>query len=111
MTANVAMDSLVAFRYFEPDGLIRLYHEPDVREEVQWRIVFVFGHRDEAGSLPLLIEAFQDASWLVHTEAAVGLCRFEPTQVIPEMKALKNAPRSYVRHNSRWVIRRMMDRY
>jgi HEAT repeat protein len=109
MTANLAMDSLVASSHFEPDELISVYHEPDVREEVQWRIVYIFGHRDGTGSLPFLIEAFQDESWLVHTEAAVGLGCRDPEQVIPEMKAMKNDARHYVRHNSRWVIRRLRN--
>jgi len=104
MTANMAMDSLVDTRYFATNELISLYHKPDAGEEVQWRIVFIFSHRNVPESIPLLLEAFQDESWLVHTEAAVGLCRFNPEKVIAEMKALRKDSRAYVRNNSQWVI-------
>jgi hypothetical protein len=107
MTANMAMDSLIVTTYFVSDDLISVYHKSEVREEIKWRIVFVFGHRNEPGSVPLLMEAFLDKSWLVHTEAAVGLCRFDPDHIIPKMKDLKNDPRPYVRKNSSWVIRQM----
>ena len=105
MTSNLAMDSLMTSDYFDPDDLISVYNEHDTGDEVKWRIVCIFGHRDEPESIPLLVEALQDESWLVHTEAAVGLCRFEPEQVITEMKKLKNDSRNYVRNNSRWVIK------
>jgi len=110
MTANMTMDSLVASRYFDPDELISLYHKPDLSEDIQWRIVFIFGHRNEPESVPFLVEAFKEESWLVHTEAAVGLCRYNPEQVIPEMKALKKDSKPYIRRNSRWVISRIKDR-
>jgi len=110
MTANMSMDSLVASRYFVPDELISLYHKPGLSEDVQWRIVFIFGHRNEPGSVPFLVEAFKEESWLVHTEAAIGLCRFNPEQVIPEMKALKEDSKPDIRKNSRWVISRIKDR-
>lgn len=110
MTANMAMDSLVNTRYFATNELLSLYHRPDVGEEVQWRIVFIFSHRNEPESAPLLLEAFRSESWLVHTEAAAGLCRFNPEEVIPEMKALKKDPRAYVRNNSQWVIGQMKKR-
>ncbi|KPK82908.1 MAG: hypothetical protein AMS27_13670 [Bacteroides sp. SM23_62_1] len=110
MTANMAMDSLAASNYFVPDDLISLYNESGTREEIRWRIIFVFSHRNEPGSVPILLKAFQEESWLVHTEAAVGLSRFSPEQVIPEMKALKNDSRPFVRNNSRWVIHQMKDR-
>ena len=97
MTANLAMDSLV----------ISVYNAPGTGEKVKWRIVYIFSHRHEPESLSLLVKALQDESWLVHTEAAVGLCSFDPGQVIPEMKALKNDARIYVRNNTRWVINRM----
>jgi HEAT repeat protein len=109
MTANMAMDSLVAVKYFVPEDLISLYNDPDVSEKVRWRIVYVLGHRNESESVPALLKAFRAESWLVHTEAAVGLCRFHPEEIIPEMKALKNDPRPYIRDNSRWVIRQMSD--
>lgn len=109
MTANMAMDSLVVTRYFATNDLISIYNEPDVSEEVRWRIVFIFGHRKVPESVPLLLTALQDESWLIHTEAAVGLCRFNKELVIPEMKALKKDSRAYVRSNSQWVIHRMKD--
>ncbi|MCO6476713.1 MAG: HEAT repeat domain-containing protein [Phaeodactylibacter sp.] len=109
MAANLAMDSLVASRYFVADELTALYHQPGIREEVQWRVVYVFGHRQESASVPLLLEAFREESWLVHTEAAVGLCRFTPEEVIPEVEKLKDDARPYVRNNARWVLGRMED--
>jgi HEAT repeat protein len=109
MTANMAMDSLVDSRFFVPDDLIRLLNEPGVSEEVHWRIIYIFGHRYEPESVPVLLKALRSESWLVHTEAAVGLCRFNPEQIIPEMEALKNDPRPYIRNNSRWVIRQVSD--
>jgi hypothetical protein len=110
MTANMAMDSLVTTPFFVADDLISLYHQPGICEEVQWRIVFIFGNRREPESLSLLFEAFRDDTWLVHTEAAVGVCNFDTEYVLPEMKALRRDPRSHVRTNSRWVIRRIKTR-
>lgn len=74
MTANLAMDSLVASAHFAPDELLARYHQAGIGEEVQWQIVFVFGHRQEPGSIPLLLEAFREESWLVHTEARPWDC-------------------------------------
>ncbi|MBN1388239.1 MAG: HEAT repeat domain-containing protein [Bacteroidales bacterium] len=107
MTSNLAMDSLVTSDYFDADDLISVYNERTTGEGVKWRIVYILGNRDEPESIPLLIEALQDESWLVHTEAAVGLCNFEPEQVVPEMTKLKNDSRNYVRNNSRWVIHKI----
>jgi HEAT repeat protein len=109
MTANMAMDSLVSFTYFEADELVSLYNDPGTGEEVKWRIVFVFGHRDDPGSIPLLIRALQDDSWLVYTEAAVCLSRLDPERVLPAMQALKNDPVTHIRNNSRCVIRNIKD--
>jgi len=105
MTSNLAMDSLVTSGYFDADDLISVYNEHGIGEEVKWRIVYIFGHRAEPESISFLAEALLDESWLVHTEAAVGLCRFEAEQVIPEMTKLKNDSRKYVRDNSSWVIK------
>ncbi len=110
MTANLAMDSLVTSQYFVAEKLLSLYNQPDLMEGVRWRIVYVFGHRDESESIPLLLEAFKEESWLVHTEAAVGLCRFDPERVLPEMNAMKKDPRPYVQQNSKWVIGEMKSR-
>jgi hypothetical protein len=110
MTANMAMDSLVATRYFLSDDLASLYHASGVSEEVQWRIVYILGHRREPESLTLLLEAFRDEKWLVHTEATVLLCNFDHEDVLPEMKSLRKDPRPYIRNNSRWVIRRIKTR-
>ena len=109
-TSTMAMDSLVKTRNFASNKLTALFHKPGAGETVRWRIVCILGHRRDPKSLPLLLEAFQDESWLVHTEAAVGLCRFNPKEVIPEMKALRKDSREYVRNNSQWVINRMKDR-
>jgi HEAT repeat protein len=107
MTANLAMDSLVTSDYFIAEDLLSVYYDSERSEEIRWRIVYIFGHRCEPESIPLLLDALQEESWLIHTEAAVGLCRFTPKLVIPEIKALKKDPRSYVRNNSTWVIRQL----
>lgn len=104
MTSNLAMDSLVTSDYFDADDLISVYNEHGTGDEVKWRIVYIFGHRAESESIPLLVEALQNESWLIRNEAAVGLCRFEPEQVIPQMTELKNDSREYIRKNYRWVI-------
>ena len=93
--------------YFKPGDLLSVYEQPGLDEEVLWRIIFVFGHRNESESVPVLVEALQNESWLVRTEAAVGLSRFEPRQVLEDMKALRNDSRSFVRQNAKWVIEKM----
>lgn len=105
MTSNYAMDSLITSDHFDAAKLLETYNAPGTVEKVRWRIVFVFGHRDEPESIPVLVKALQDESWLVHTEAAVGLCRFDPEYVIPEMKNLRNDPEKHIRNNSRWVMK------
>lgn len=110
MTANMAMDSLVSTHHFLPEDLQALYHDPGTDEEVRWRIVHVFSHRNEPESVPLLLHAFRDESWLVHTEATVGLSRFDPEQILPEMRSMKDDPAVYVRNNSRWVIKQLQGR-
>mgnify|MGYP006282406521 CR=1 FL=1 len=110
VTSTMAMDSLVNTRDFTPNKIIVLFHKPGVDEEVQWRIVYILGHRNVPESIPLLLDAFQNKSWLVHTEAAVGLCRFNPNKVIPEMKSLRKDSRAYVRNNSQWVIDKIKNR-
>ena len=92
----------------EPFGAFSFLNKlNDPKEETRWRIVFIFGYRNEPESLPLLLEAFQDESWLIRTEAAVGLCRFDAERVIPEMKKMENDSRSFIRNNARWVIRKI----
>lgn len=88
MTSNAAMDSLITSDYFNAGKLLESYHKPGIGEEIKWCIVYIFGHRAEPESIQLLAEALQDESWLVHTEAAVGLSRFDSKKVIPEMKKL-----------------------
>lgn len=105
MTANLAMDSLITSSHFSFRDLVNVYHEPGITDEVRWRIVYVFGHRGTPDLLPLLIEAFQHESWLVHTEATVALSRLEPDQVVPHIKPFRQDSRSWVRNNARWVIR------
>lgn len=109
-TANICMDSLVTTLYFVAGDLVSLYHGSGISEEVQWRIVYILGHRREPESLSLLFKAFRDEKWLVHTEATVGLCNFDPEHVLPEMKSLKNDPRPYIQKNARWVIRQIKTR-
>ena len=62
MTATMAMDSLVYSRYFVAEKLISLYRQPDVGDETRWRIVYIFGHRNEAESVPFLLKALIVAS-------------------------------------------------
>lgn len=110
MTANAAMDSLVTSVHFKADRLFDAYHDPGTGEETQWRIIYIFGHRDEPESVPILIEALQDESWLVHTEAAVGLNRLDPDKVIPALETLMNDSREYVINNATWVIRNLKSK-
>ena len=105
MTSNLAMDSLITSRSFKPDDLLSAYNQLGVSEETQWRIIYVFGHRQEAESVPVLVDALQNESWIVNNEAAVGLSRFNAQQVLDKMKALKNDNRPFVRQNAKWVIK------
>ncbi|MDB4582319.1 hypothetical protein N9164_04140 [Draconibacterium sp.] len=111
MTGNLAMDSLITSEHFIADDLFSVYKKSETNEEVQWRIVYVFGHRKKPESLTFLLEALQNESWLVHTEAAVGLCRFDKGQVIERTKKLVNDDRSYVSDNSRWIIHQLQKEY
>ena len=104
MASNLAMDSLITSGSFKPDDLLSAYNQLEVTEETQWRIIYVFGHRQEAESVPVLVEALQNESWLVHNEAVVGLSRFKPEQVLDQMKAFKKDSRPFVRKNAKWVI-------
>jgi len=103
MTANSAMDSLITSAHFDATALLEAYHQAGSGEELKWRIVYIFEHRNEPESIPLLKEALQDKSWLVHTEAAVGLSRLNPEKVIPALEELQNDRRQYVRNNITWV--------
>lgn len=105
MTANLAMDSLIASPYFNAADLLSVYDKYGINEEVQWRIIHVFGHRTEPETIKYLVEALQNTSWLVYNEAAVGLTRFDRDLVINEMETLKKDNRKFVRNNAKWVIR------
>ncbi len=107
MTSNLAMDSLIVSKDFKSNDLISLYKQANVSEESRWRIVYVFGKRNEPESLPFLFEAFQNESWLIHTEATVALSRFEADQLLGEIKVLKNDSKSFIRNNAKWVIRQL----
>jgi hypothetical protein len=109
MTGNLAMDSLVSSSRFRYRDLLAVYHQAGTSEEVRWRIVYIFGQRGEPELVPLLIEAFQDDSWLVHTEATVALGRLEPNEVVPHIEPFRKDSRSWVRNNARWVIRTAED--
>jgi len=109
MTANLAMDSLIASTHFSFRGLLDVYHKPGIPDEIRWRIVYVFGHRGTPDLVPLLIEAFQDESWLVHTEATVALGCLEPDQVVPHIEPFRKDSRRWVQNNARWVIRAAKD--
>ncbi len=72
MTANLAMDSLVSQDQFKPNLLVDIYYQKDIPEEVRWRIIYIFGNRQESEPVLLLEDALQDSSWLIHMEALVG---------------------------------------
>jgi len=76
-------------------------------EEVRWRIVCIMGNRELPESLPLLVNALRDPSWLVYNEAAVGLSRMPADQVQQAMKELLNDSNPLVVKNARWVIGRV----
>lgn len=104
MTSNLAMDSLVSSVHFEGDQLFAIYNDPESCEEVKWRIVYVWGHRQEDQSIPFLIKALQDESWLVHTEAAIGLSQLNPMMVIPGLNGLQDDQPLYIQNNVRWIL-------
>lgn len=110
MTANLVMDSLITSRNFKYDDLISVYHKSNQNEEVQWRITYILGHRRESKSISFLIDALQNESWLVNNEAAVGLCRFNPEQVLGKMKMLKNDSRPFVKNNASWIIKQLKEK-
>ena len=105
MTANLAMDSLVTTEYLIPMELLGLYNQPATPEEVKWRVVYIFGHRELPESLPLLVEALKDPSWLIYNEAAVGLSRMEGEEVMQEIKQLTKSDDPRVVKDAKWVIR------
>jgi len=107
MTANLAMDSLIATHHIIPEKLVALYNHSETPEEVRWRIVFIMGNRELPESLPLLVNALRDPSWLTYNEAVVGLSRMPEEQVLPTMKELLNDSNPLVVKNARWVIGRM----
>ncbi|MCY1721110.1 HEAT repeat domain-containing protein [Prolixibacteraceae bacterium Z1-6] len=107
MTANLAMDSLIGSSFFDAEVLLSVYKKPNVNETVQWRIIYVLGHRQDAAIVPVLVEALQNKYWLVHTEATVGLCRFEPEVVLNELKNLGNDSRPFVQKNSKWITQQL----
>ncbi len=111
MTANLAMDSLVSIRHLIPGELVDLYKQPGTPEEIRWRIVYVLGHRELPESLPLLVAALHDPSWLVYNEAAVGLSRMQPEKVISKMKELLNDSNPQVVKNAEWVIGKIRKVY
>jgi len=107
MTANLAMDSLIATHHIIPEKLVALYNHSETPEEVRWRIVFIMGNRELPESLPLLVNALRDPSWLTYNEAVVGLSRMPADQVLPTMKELLNDSNPLVVKNARWVIKNM----
>lgn len=111
MTANLAMDSLVSTSHLIPGELIDLYKRSGTPGETRWRIVYVLGHRELPESLPLIVEALRNPSWLVYNEAAVGLSRMQPEKVIPLVKGLLNDSNPQVVQNAEWVIGKIRGIY
>ena len=104
ITGNLAMDSLVTTNYFNARELINVYSQSVNNETVQWRIVYIFGHRKMPESLSFLLEALKNKNWLVNNEAAVGLSRFEPDLVLPMIEEFKRDSMKFMRQNAKWVI-------
>jgi len=111
MTANLAMDSLVSTRHLIPGELVDLYKRSGTPEEIRWRIVYVLGNREMPESLPLLVAALRDPSWLVYNEAAVGISRMQSEIVIPLVKGLLNDSNKQVSSNAKWVIEKRKGNY
>lgn len=110
MTANVAMDSLICSKILTEEELGVIYHQPDMNEEIQWRIVYILGKRNKPGSVEILCEALKNESWLVRTEAAVALSLSDIEEVEMELGAMKDNPSEYVRKNVNWIFRRIQKR-
>jgi len=110
MTANFAMDSLINSTSFEADKLLQVYANPEMSEEIQWRIINVFGQRNDSESIPFLCEALKNKSWLVHTEAAVSLIRFDKSKVCAELEILKNDSSNTVRNNVEWIVAQLQEK-
>lgn len=110
MTANVTMDSLVTSEHINPEQLISLYEQPETTEEVRWRITYIFGNRDLQESLPLLVDALQEPSWLISNEAAVGLSRMEGEEVTQKIGELIKSDDPRVVKDAKWVIVKIKDK-
>ncbi len=110
MTANLAMDSLINSTCFESDKLLQVYNNPKMREEIQWRIVYVLGQRNDSKYVPFLCEALKNESWLVHTEAAVSLIRLDRAKVLTQLEVLKNDSSKTVRNNVEWIVSQLQEK-
>lgn len=104
MTANLAMDSLVATSHLTPGRIIRLYHRADTPEIVRWRIIHILGQSPEMNYLNLHLEALSDPGWLVHNEAALALTRMPPDRVLPELRYLEQSGDADLVRRAAWVI-------
>lgn len=107
MTANLGMDSLVLTRYIIPAELVNLYKLSGTPEEVRWRITYIFGNRELSESLPLLVDALQDPSWLISNEATVGLSRMASEMVLPEIEDLLKNDDPRVVKDAKWVKKQL----
>jgi len=108
MTANLSMDSLITNQHIFQDQLINLYNQPGTAEEVRWRITYVMGKREDLPeSLPFLLQALKDTSWLVSNEAALGLIRMPAKKVMTGLKGHLKHDNPRVARDARWVIRRL----
>ncbi|MCP4313653.1 MAG: hypothetical protein GY790_20560 [Bacteroidetes bacterium] len=107
MTANLAMDSLIASSHLAPGRIIRLYHRRDTPEIVRWRIIHVMGQRLERNYMDLHLEALSDPGWLVHNEAALALSRMPQHLVLPELRFLEQSGEEEEVLRAGWVIRQI----
>lgn len=105
MTANLAMDSLINYSSLNSDRLTSAYHLPEVNEEVQWRIVYVLGQRNDSENIAFFCEAMKSESWLVRTESAIALTKQNKEMVLKQMESMQNDSSEIVRNNANWVTR------
>ncbi len=110
MTANLAMDSLINSPHLETEKLFSVYQNPATNEMVQWRIVYVLGQQRNPDNIPFLCDALKNKSWLVHTEAAVSLIRFEKERILKKVETMQNDSSKIVRNNVEWIVSQLKEK-
>ncbi len=69
MTGKQAMDSIINLQIIDTESLINLFNNPDVREEIRWRVTRIIKQRDTPESKKFIQNARKSSSWLVRVEA------------------------------------------